>query len=336
MKNMVTMSMMTLIRLKREGIRLARDVIFCAVADEEEGCAYGSRFLVEQHPDLVRAEYMLGEIGGFTMYVNGMAFYPIQVAEKGRVKLRMIARGEAGHGSMPKRHSAVVRLAQAIEKIGKIPLPQHNTPTVRAFFTTLAETQKLPVSLVLKALLQPSLSGLLLQRAIPPQLAPTFDALLHNTASPTMLLGSEKLNVIPSEASCWLDGRLLPGFTGADLVQELREVTGDLVEYVIEEESPAVVNPYNTELYRLLERKIRQHDATGIPIPYMIPGFTDACQFSRLGTLCYGFSPLQIPPDAPYTFSKLFHGADERVPVAGYRWGQRVLYDTVKSFVQVG
>ncbi|MCB9641167.1 MAG: M20/M25/M40 family metallo-hydrolase [Myxococcales bacterium] len=334
MKNMVTMSMMVLLRLKAEGVRLARDVIFCAVADEEEGCRYGSRFMVEEHPDLVRAEYMIGEVGGFTMYVNGTTLYPIQVAEKGRVKLRMIARGEPGHGSMPKRDSAVIKLAEAITKVGKARLPQHNTPIVESFLSTLADTQKLPVGVILKLLSQPQVSNLLLERVIPKTLAGTFYALLHNTVSPTMLEGSIKLNVIPSEATCLLDGRLLPGFSGADLVRELKAVTGDSVEYIIDEEAPAVVNPYHTDLYRLIERKIRQHDNAGVPIPYMIPGFTDACQFSRLGTVCYGFSPLQLPKDADYTFTQLFHGHNERVPVDGYLWGLRVLYDTVKTFCE--
>lgn len=336
MKNMVAMSMMVLLRLKAEGVRLARDVIFCAVADEEEGCRYGSRFLVDEHPEKVRAEYMIGEVGGFTMYVNGVTLYPIQVAEKGRVKLRMIARGEPGHGSMPKRDSAVIRLAEAVEKVGKSRLPQHNTPIVEAFLSKLADTQKLPVGMILKLLTQPQVSNLLLDKVIPKGLAATFYALLHNTASPTILQAGVKLNVIPSEATCLLDGRLLPGFSGADLVRELRAVTGDAVEFIIDEEAPAVVNPYHTDLYRLIERKIRQHDGAGIPIPYMIPGFTDACQFSRLGTVCYGFSPLQLPKDADYTFSQLFHGHNERVPVEGFLWGLRVLYDTIKTFCQAG
>ena len=185
-------------------------MIFCAVADEEEGCRYGSRFLVDEHPEMVRAEYMIGEVGGFTMYVNGVTLYPIQVAEKGRVKLRMIARGEPGHGSMPKRDSAVIRLAEAVEKVWKSRLPQHNTPIVEDFLSKLADTQKLPVGMILKLLTQPQVSSLLLDKLIPKGLAATFYALLHNTVSPTILQAGVKLNVIPSEATCLLDGRLLP------------------------------------------------------------------------------------------------------------------------------
>ncbi|MGE3634795.1 MAG: M20/M25/M40 family metallo-hydrolase, partial [Sandaracinaceae bacterium] len=58
MKNMVTMGFMTLIALKRAGVALERDVIFAGVADEEAGSHEGALFLVEQHPEKVRAEYV--------------------------------------------------------------------------------------------------------------------------------------------------------------------------------------------------------------------------------------------------------------------------------------
>ena len=56
MKNMVTMSMMSMIMLKRSGAQLKRDLIFCGVADEEAGGQFGSQFMVQNHPDKVRAE----------------------------------------------------------------------------------------------------------------------------------------------------------------------------------------------------------------------------------------------------------------------------------------
>ncbi|MEM9492939.1 MAG: M20/M25/M40 family metallo-hydrolase, partial [Myxococcota bacterium] len=71
MKNMAAMSAAVMRRLARDRVELERDVIFAAVADEEAGCDLGSRFLVEQHPDLVRAEYALGESGGFSLNLAG-------------------------------------------------------------------------------------------------------------------------------------------------------------------------------------------------------------------------------------------------------------------------
>jgi acetylornithine deacetylase/succinyl-diaminopimelate desuccinylase-like protein len=64
-------------------------------------------------------------------------------------------------------------------------------------------------------------------------------------------------------------------------------------------------------------------DPAARAIPYCLSGGTDGKNFSRLGMRCFGFSPLQLPPDLD--FAGMFHGVDERVPVDGLRFGARVL-----------
>ena len=105
MKNMVAMSATVLSLLARGGHRLRRDLIFAGVADEEAGCDRGSMWLVDNHPDKVRAEYAISEIGGFTLHSGGKRFYPVQVAEKGLCWLTITSRGTPGHGSIPNRAS---------------------------------------------------------------------------------------------------------------------------------------------------------------------------------------------------------------------------------------
>ena len=68
----------------------------------------------------------------------------------------------------------------------------------------------------------------------------------------------------------------------------------------------------------------------------MVTGFTDAKAFSRLGTKCYGFSPVKMEPRHGLSFSKLFHGVDERIPVKGFHWGTKVLWDVVSKLVVPG
>ena len=116
MKNMAAMSarVMCLLAERVGPGKLDRDVIFAGVADEEAGCAKGSLFLVDEHPDEVRAEYTLGEIGAFSQHVFGRSFYPIQTAEKGVCWVRATFEGEPGHGSMPNPDSAVVKLGAAL------------------------------------------------------------------------------------------------------------------------------------------------------------------------------------------------------------------------------
>jgi len=111
MKNMVTMGMMSLVLAKRMGLKLSRDLIFAGVADEEAGSHQGALFLVEEHPELVRAEYVLNEVGGYTLHMGRTRFYPIQVSEKGICWFEMMVDGEPGHGSMPRPDNPVTILA---------------------------------------------------------------------------------------------------------------------------------------------------------------------------------------------------------------------------------
>jgi acetylornithine deacetylase/succinyl-diaminopimelate desuccinylase-like protein len=62
----------------------------------------------------------------------------------------------------------------------------------------------------------------------------------------------------------------------------------------------------------------------------MIPGFTDSHAYALLGATCYGFSPVKMPPGMNYP--KLYHGHDERIPIDGFLWGLRVLFDVVHEF----
>jgi acetylornithine deacetylase/succinyl-diaminopimelate desuccinylase-like protein len=50
----------------------------------------------------------------------------------------------------------------------------------------------------------------------------------------------------------------------------------------------------------------------------------------NLGVPSYGFSPLRQPRGE--TYLDRYHGVDERVSLAGLRWGLPVLYDAVRRF----
>jgi acetylornithine deacetylase/succinyl-diaminopimelate desuccinylase-like protein len=333
MKHMAAMSMVVLKLLRARGAALVRDVIFAAVSDEEAGCDRGSRFLVDEHPDLVRAEYMLGEVGGATTHIGGKRFYPVMVAEKGICHVRMKVRGEPGHGSMPREDSAVVRLAEAIVQVGRTRLPQHNTRVVEEFLGRLSEALAGVQGVVLERLLNARLAPVILKNVLgrkDPALARSFAAMLSNTASPTVLQGSNKFNVIPGEASVELDGRTLPGQTADDLLAELRALVAHDVEFEVLRDAPPVITEAAGPVVDAITQAVQRHDPGGIVLPTLMPGFTDAKSLSRLGTRCYGFVPVRWPERGP-KFSALFHGDDERIPEDGLRWGVKVLHDVVST-----
>jgi acetylornithine deacetylase/succinyl-diaminopimelate desuccinylase-like protein len=147
-----------------------------------------------------------------------------------------------------------------------------------------------------------------------------------------VLRAGGKTNVIPGYAEAWVDGRSLPGQTAQDLVREIKDVIGHDFEIDVERDMPPVEIDPQSPLWDVMVAGIKKHDPEGVPVPYLMPGFTDAKSWSRLGTRCYGFVPVRFPDDGT-KFADLFHGHDERVPVEGVQWGTRVLYDVVRAFV---
>jgi acetylornithine deacetylase/succinyl-diaminopimelate desuccinylase-like protein len=332
MKNMVAMSLMTLVLLKRSGAQLERDVIFAAVADEEAGSRKGALWLVENHPELVRADYVLNEVGGHTLHMGESRFYPIQVSEKGICWFEMTAHGEPGHGSMPHKHNAVVKLSEAIAALGKARLPQHNTPVVEGFLRTIAAGAPLAQKLAMPRMIDPRFAGFLLDvlGKLNPHQARGLGAMLSNTVSPTMLEAGKKVNVIPAKASARLDGRVIPGQSVDAFLAEVRAIVGNEVTLNVFEQHDGTVFPSDTPLYSTIQRVLARHDPGATAVPYMIPGFTDSFAYKMLGAVCYGFSPTKLGPDLDFT--RMYHGHDERIPKDGFTWGLRVLFDVVREF----
>jgi len=326
MKNMAAMSLATIVALKN--VPLDRDLIFAAVADEEAGSNHGALYLVQHRPELIASEYVLGEGGGHTLFVGKRQICPIQVAEKGICWFELTAHGEPGHGSMPHPENAVVKLARAIERLGDVRLPPHVLPVVRRFLEELAG----PAAPAIPSLLHPRLANHLLGalERIDPSNARGLGAMLRNTVSPTMLAAGAKVNVIPSRASAHIDGRVIPGQTIAQFLDEIRAVVGPDLEITVHEQHEGVTFSSDTPLYAAIAQKLAKHAPEATVVPYMVPGFTDAFAYARLGATCYGFAPVRLPKGLD--FAKMFHGHDERIPVSGFLWGSEVLSELVRDF----
>jgi acetylornithine deacetylase/succinyl-diaminopimelate desuccinylase-like protein len=332
MKNMAAMSTAIVRRLAATKARLDRDVIFAAVADEEAGCDLGSRFLVEQHRGLVEAEYAIGESGGFSLHLGESTFYPIQVAEKGFCWVRARITGEAGHGSMPRQDSVVTKLGEALAALGTAQLPVHATRYVTEFLDALRARQPAIIQPLFKLAARPQLLARVARLVPGASVARGFSALLSNTAAATVVRAGAKTNVIPGVAEFEIDGRTLPGQTDEDLLRELRAVLGDGVELEIMKSAPPVVTePVASPVFDVIKRQVEVREPHAVVLPYLIPGFTDAKYFTRMGARWYGFSPVKIEKGSGIRFADMFHGHNERVPVAGLAWGVDVLDAVVRE-----
>jgi acetylornithine deacetylase/succinyl-diaminopimelate desuccinylase-like protein len=331
MKGGVAMMLAAFLRAKEAGLEPAGDVIFCALADEENMSGYGAEWLVNEHAEHFEGvRYALGEFGGFTLHNAGRRFYPIQVAEKQICTLRATVRGAGGHGSTPVRGGAMARLAKMLRSLDRQRLPVHVTPVVHDMVQVMAQALPLPRRAALFALIRPALTDRVLD--LMGSQARLLEAILHNTVSPTILETTRKFNVIPSEIGVVLDGRLLPGQTPDDLVRELRAVVGEDIEIEVLRHDPGQIEP-DLGLYPTLGRILTEADAGSVAMPLLMPGVTDGRFFSRLGIQSYGFTPMRLP--AGFDFWQTVHAADERVPVDAVEFGADAVYKALERFGEV-
>jgi acetylornithine deacetylase/succinyl-diaminopimelate desuccinylase-like protein len=328
-KDLAAMELMVMLMLKRENKKLARDIIFMANADEEVGGHLGAGWMVKQHPDLIRAEYAINEGGGFGLDILGQRFFTCQVAEKGTARFVMRTRGRPGHGSQPHPDNAVLKLADAIQKIGAAEFSLHVTATVRLFIESVVAKLGKPYEVDLLALLDAKKYSAAIKRLpLDDSLRSMFYAMLHNTVTPTMLNAGTKVNVIPSAAEARCDARVLPGQTSSDLLRELRAVIGTEVEVEFLDDAPALESDYRTPLFDTIVRVMARHEPNAPVLPYLVVGATDARHVTKLGTKAYGFSPMF----APTAELDRVHGHDERISIDNLLFGTRVLYEVVSEF----
>ncbi len=328
MKGGVAMLVSVVLRAAAERPKPAGDLVLALASDEETGSELGAKFLVDEHADLFDGvRYGLSEIGGFTEWVGGRRLYPIQVAEKQRCLVRATIRGVGGHSSTVVRKTAADKLGRLLTALAKRRLPVHVTPVVQAMLGAMAGVLPLHQRLALRPLTVPPFTDRLLD--LFGKDAASLDPLLHNTATPTGVRGGESSNVIPTEITVDLDGRLVPGQRPADLVRELEALVPGVATYEVVREEPAVMSVPDLTLFPMLAQVVREREPGGTPMPTLVPGYTDARHFARLGIQTYGFLPMRLPQSIT---TALIHAPDERVPADAIRWGAECLWEAVRRY----
>jgi len=306
--------MLSVVRARtRAGVVPERPVVLCFTADEEAGGRHGAELLVREHREhLERCTEAVGEVGGFTTSVRGQRLYLIEAAEKGMAWMRLTARGRAGHGSMVNHDNAVTRLAEAVARIGAHEWPVRLTPTMQTLLAAVGEiagTEATPENA--EALVEEFGDA-----------ARMMGAAIRNTANPTMLGAGYKVNVIPTEATAYVDGRFLPGHED-EFFDTIAALCGEGIERSFVSHQQPLETPYDGDLVAAMTRCLLAEDPDAQVAPFLMSGGTDAKHFTGLGLRSYGFTPLRLPADLDFT--ALFHGVDERVPVDALEFGARVL-----------
>ena len=297
----------------RSGRQPRRDVVLAFVADEEDSGDYGARWLVKQHPELFAGvTEAVSESGGFTVHASPqLRLYPIAVGERGTAWMRLTATGTAGHAARVNRDNAVLRLVQALDRLGSYEWPVRLTPAVAGFLQTVGDALGVPVDL---SDADATVAGL-------GEAASLVSATVRCSTTPTMLEAGYKVNVVPGSATAYVDGRILPGCDEEFLATVDRLLGPGITREFVNHET-ALAAPHEGPLVDAITAALVAEDPAATVVPFVMSGGTDAKAFARLGIAGYGFTPLQLPAGPVYY--RLAHGIDERVPVDGLRFGARV------------
>jgi len=331
MKGPLVAHLAAFIGLKRSGVRLDRDVILLAEGDEEAGGEAGIEFAVRHHWDKIACGFALNE-GGQTIAQDGKVLYVgVQASEKVAVNVHVIARGPAGHASIPRKDNPVAHLAAAVEKIAAFETPIQMQTVTRTYFERLAPLVDNDLGKWMRALDTPGRQDLAVKRLT--ETNPAWNAMLRNTISPTMLQAGVRVNVIPSEARASLNIRLLPGELPGPLIASLEKAVADPaikfeMEPLARQQSPP--SSIESELFKAIERTAPRSFPGAAVVPMMSTWATDSAQLRLRSVQALGIIPF------PLTQEELarMHSDDERIPIDAFRRGVEFEYRIVEEFVR--
>ena len=119
--------------------------------------------------------------------------------------------------------------------------------------------------------------------------------MLRTSASPTVIQGGQRYNVVPSEATATIDVRLLPDEDPNQILSTIRQLINDpAVEVRFAQRDgaprPAGGTRIDTEAFRAIETAVKKHYQTTL-LPTMSTGASDKAQVRSKGVHCYGVGP---------------------------------------------
>jgi acetylornithine deacetylase/succinyl-diaminopimelate desuccinylase-like protein len=298
-KDNLTANLMTLLLIKRSGVALERDLIFLAESGEEaDPTGVGIRFIVDRHFDEIDAEFAIAEGNGGTIEDGRVRTVEVATSEKVPRRVRLVATGTSGHGSVPRLDNAVTHLARAVERVGTWETPMRLNETTRMYFEKLASISTPERAARYRSLLDPERSAVA-QRYLAEH-EPVHYSALRTSLVPTMLRAGLSVNVIPSTAEAVIDIRTLPDEDLPALMAGMSARIGDsaiTIEPLAVTRPVAPPSPIDSSMYRALEHAaLRVYPGTTV-LPSMMNGATDMAQLRAKGVSSYGVGPAMTSED---------------------------------------
>jgi acetylornithine deacetylase/succinyl-diaminopimelate desuccinylase-like protein len=318
--------------LHREGFRPDRDIILALTADEEGGKSNGVNWLVENHRDLIDAEYVLNPDGGGVELRQGKAtIFSVDASEKLYADYQLTVTNPGGHSSLPVPDNAIYELADGLERLSQYAFPAELNGVTRAYFETESKILSGQTADDMRAILKTPPDPDAVKRL---SQTPEYNSTLRTTCVATRLDAGHANNALPQRAQAIVNCRILPGHSKEEVRQEIIRVLdspkitvkyvgdgaegqGEIFDQAPDKKAlpPAAIKPEVMQALHQVAGKMWP----GVPIvSTMADGASDGIYTNAGGMPTYGVSGIAL-------------GKDERLPVASYDRGVDFYYDFLKT-----
>jgi len=201
--------------LKKLGLKLSGNLLLNAVADEETGGTYGTKWLLQNKLNSIKNDFVvIGEPTGLTPLPKG-----IILGEKGRVELKIVTNGISCHASVPFiGKNAIYMMSEIIQNLDKL---EEIMPKVDPPMSTNELKELMSVAFPSNEIFDKVLEE-------QPLIKNVITANAQFAKNLTMINGGIKSNVIPDFCEAIMDFRLLPGQTTEMVIESMKEMINSL------------------------------------------------------------------------------------------------------------
>ncbi|EMS82821.1 M20/M25/M40 family metallo-hydrolase [Leptospira noguchii] len=330
MKGLGIMELYTFFLIHDSGMKLKKNLMYLAVADEESRSEFGMRFLIAKHKEIFNGYEFVhneGGIGTKDVIVKGSKIFNIQHAEKGIIWLDLESEDISGHGSTPPIQYAALNLIDFLTELKKMNEVVIIKDETASFFYQMGEVSPFPNSFVLKRSRNPLL-GIILNGVI--RSNKHLRAMTSNTVSITGIdTHYSGINVITSKSEGEVDIRILPGFSENEIFEKIKKLAEKYrVKVSARHLEPGTISPVDSKYFQILSGVVQQVVPGSVVTPFLSPGTTDSSYLRMAGFKCYGLIP------ALMTSEEIdgIHGKNESTTIEHLKTGIEILHKTVIEF----
>lgn len=320
----------SLVRYVEEGFKPRRDIRLALTCGEETPDTFnGVSWLLEHHPDALRAAFAVNEGAGGELDDKGRPIaLQVQAGEKVYQDFTLELTDGGGHSSRPRKDNPIYAMAGALELIGAYRFPISLNEVTRRYFESQIELSKPAVAEDLKAILREPPDADAAERLW--SVNPAWNSMLRTTCVATMVDAGHAPNALAQRVKANVNCRILPGVPLEAVRNTLVQLASDkaIAVSTVGEPSPVGNMPRLSDEVMRPVREVAEGIWPGVAIvPTMATGATDGRFLNAVGIPTYGISGMFHDAEGSRA-----HGLNERIRVKSLLDGRRFLHQLVKIY----